>query len=90
MSGTPKITIAALEKQVMEKEGIRIVARAPKDMEVDPYPFQRRATGNTSIAALKRNRLDKALNNIPYEIVGGNGVNPHGKTSLDSMRESYS
>lgn len=88
MSEDKKVSASEFEDQFQDVEGIRIVLRVPEDTEVDPYPFKRQATGKTSLAEFKRNRLSQ-LGTISYEIVAGDGSSPHGKTNLDSIRESY-
>ncbi|AWI50666.1 hypothetical protein DDU33_03785 [Actinobacillus porcitonsillarum] len=84
-------SVAELEKQIFEKEGVTVVIRAPSNVQVDNYPYERKLADNKNLADL-RDRIDKAIGNreLDYSIVLGDGNSlPHGRTNMSTARDSY-
>ena len=85
-----KISTTDLERQIFEKEEIRVVIRAPKNAEFDPYTYDRKAASNTSITDWCNNRLKPILGDeYDADIIDGYGNNPHGRTKIEKVRNSY-
>lgn len=86
----PKVTTTDLERQIFELEEIKVVVRGKKDTQFDPYNYSRKAAVNTSITEWYNTRLKPILgNDYDAEIVDGNGNNPHGRTNIETVRNSY-
>lgn len=84
-------SVAELEKQIFEKEGITVVIRAPSNEKVDNYPYERKLADNKNISDL-RDRINKAIGSrgLDYSIVLGDGnALPHGRTNMSTARDSY-
>lgn len=86
-------SISELEKQIFEKEGVTVVFRANSNTQVYNYPFERKLAENKNVTDL-RDRIDRTLNknnsNIEYSIVLGDGNSlPHGRTNMNTARDSY-
>lgn len=84
-------SVAELEKQIFEKEGVTVVVRAPSNEQVDKYPYERKLADNKNISDL-RDRVNKAIGDkgLEYSIVLGDGNSlPHGRTNMSTARDSY-
>lgn len=75
------------EEAFWDVEGIVIVLRCDEDTDVGDYQYQRAAAGDTTLSELRRGRL--ADLEVPYVIHDGDVEQPHGRTRLSSIRESY-
>jgi hypothetical protein len=80
---------ADLEQAVFELEEVRIVVRAPLNAELGDFKYDRKAAGNTSITDWLEQRIKPLLNGHPVAVVGGTGAYPHGRTRMDTLRDSY-
>jgi hypothetical protein len=85
-----EISVAELEKKILEIEEITVVIRAPSDTRLKDYPFERKAAGNTTVSEWKDTRLNKVLEGkFEAVIIDGGHVPPHGRTKMDTLRKSY-
>ncbi len=84
-----KVTATDLERQIFELEEIRVVIRSNKNTEYSPYNYSRKAATNTSITEWYNTRLKPLLGGNEADIVDGNGNNPHGRTNIETVRNSY-
>lgn len=75
------------EDKFYSVEGIVIVLRCDPAQEVANYEYIRAASGDATLAELRQGRL--AILDVPYVIHNGDVVEPHGKTRLSSIRDSY-
>ena len=86
-------SIYDIERQVFEKEGIRIVIRSNGVGVVLPdYNFQRQASGNTRLSDFLENRINPILDErkLSYSVISGDGhASVHGHTKLEKLRDSY-
>lgn len=89
MKNDKKISATDLESQVFEKEQIRVVIRAHSDERFEPYTFERKAANNTSVSDWMENRLRKCIGDADAEIIKGDGTRPHGRTNMETLRNSY-
>lgn len=85
----PKVTATDLERQIFELEEIRVVIRSKKNTEFDAYEYSRKAATNTSITEWYNTRLKPLLGDCDADIIDGNGNNPHGRTNIENVRNSY-
>ena len=85
-----KISATDLERQIFEKEEIRVVIRARKNEEFEEYVYDRKAATNTSMTDLYNNRLKPILGDkYDADIIDGYGNNLHGRTKFEKVRNSY-
>lgn len=85
-----KVSATDLERQIYEKEEIRVVIRVPKNNTFDEYGYDRKAAANTSITDWYYTRLKPILGEgIDADIIDGTGANPHGRTQIEKVRRSY-
>ena len=78
-----------IERQVFELEEIRVVIRAPKNELLDAYNYLRKTPASTSVTEWYSNRLKPLLGNYEAEIIDGRGNIPHGRTNIETVRNSY-
>ncbi|HGM7842695.1 TPA: hypothetical protein ACKQH2_005135 [Serratia marcescens] len=86
-------SIFDFERQVFEREGVRIIVRSD-DMDIDlpNYDYQRQASGGTRLSDFLDNRICPVLtpSNLTCSIISGDGnASVHGNTKLETLRESY-
>lgn len=85
-----KISATDLERQIFEKEEIRVVIRVRKNEEFEEYAYDRKAASNTSMTDWYNNRLKPILGDkYDADIIDGYGNNPHGRTKFEKVRNSY-
>lgn len=78
-----------LEDQIWTLEGIRVVIRAPKNVQFSPYNYSRKLSATSSITDWINGRLKPIIGDYGFSIIDGNGEIPHGRTSMDTLRKSY-
>jgi len=83
-----KISIAALEKQVWNVEGVRLVVRAPSRTAVKPYQYEKAASSKWRYSQLET-RIEKSTNGFEYVITDGRGDIPPRNSTLSRIRKSY-
>lgn len=85
-----KVSATDLERQIFEKEEIRVVIRAPRNASFDEYSYERKAAANTSITDWYNTRLKPILGEgCDADVIDGYGTNPHGRTGIERVRNSY-
>ncbi len=84
-----KVSVSELEEQIFSKEGVRIVIRAAKGIAFDSYIYKNKADARTSITNWYMTRVKPILGDFEGTVIDGNGDIPHGRTSMQSVRESY-
>ncbi len=82
-------TVAEFEEQVRELEEVVIVIRAPVSAEVQAYDYGRKASGKTSVTEWLDTRVKDKINGLPYVVLGGEYSSVHGRTKLETLRQSY-
>ncbi|MEG2164628.1 MAG: hypothetical protein RRY55_09175 [Bacteroidales bacterium] len=78
-----------MEREIFEIEEIRVVIRAEKSKLFDNYSYQRKAAGNTSITDWYNTRLKPLISAYEATVIDGNGNVPHGRTNIETVRDSY-
>ncbi|WP_418599179.1 hypothetical protein [Phascolarctobacterium faecium] len=84
-----KVSASELERQIFEKEEIKVVIRAPRSQMFNSYDFQRKSASNTSISEWLETRIKPLLEDSEIEIIKGDGSSPHGRTNIENVRSSY-
>ncbi|QOV66523.1 hypothetical protein [Kosakonia pseudosacchari] len=86
-------SIYDFERQVFEKEGVRIVIRSNgHGIDLPDYGYQRQASDSTRLSDFLANRIDTVLNehDLSCSVVSGDGnASVHGNTKLERLRDSY-
>lgn len=81
------------ERQVFEKEGVRVIVRSNgTGVDIPDYSYVRQASDNTRLSDFIENRIAPCLNsqNLSFSIVAGDGnASVHGNTKLEKIRDSY-
>ena len=78
------------EDRVWAVEGIRIVLRCDATQEVGSYDYTNAMGQTTSITDWLKGRVTPNLKNIQAEVVAGNGVQPHGRSLVRTVKSGYS
>jgi len=84
-----KITVRELEAKVFALEDVVLVIRAPASTLVNDYTYERKAAGTSSVSDYVEGRLKPCLGDHEYAIINGDHVQPHGRTRLSTLRDSY-
>ena len=84
-----KVTVGEFEKKIDEIEGVSVLIRMPSTTMVPDYPFQRAAPKNMSVSTFKELRISKLVGDCEVVIVDGSHRQPHGRTKMATLRESY-
>ena len=83
------MTVQELEDKVWAQDGIRMVIRAASTAKVGDYSQKNAAQGNWRITQFIEKRISPLIGSKQLVILEGNGEEPHGRTLLSSIRESY-
>lgn len=83
------ISATELERQIFELEEIRVVIRNNKTTQYSSYNYTRKAASNTSITDWYMTRLKPIIGEDEAVVIDGNGNTPHGRTNIETVRNSY-
>lgn len=89
MSEKKLVPIYVFEQQVSNLEEVSITVRAPGGDLVPEYPYSRKAAGNVSVKEWLETRVTPLIPKLDVTITNGYGENPHGRTKMDTVRNSY-
>ena len=81
--------VEELEDKVWSMDGIRIVVRASSRTQVQDYNHRNAAQATWRITQFLDKRIAPLLDGQEIVVLMGDGEQPHGKTLLKSIRESY-
>lgn len=84
-----QISVRELEAKILELEEIVVVIRAPTSTNVNDYEYERKAAGSTSVTDYVDGRLKPCIGDLEFTIINGDHNSPHGRTKLNTLRESY-
>lgn len=84
-----EVSVSEFERQVFDKEEIRIVVRSQKEGRVSRYPYERKASLATTITDLLDNRIKPLICGAEVIVINGEGLQPHGRTKVETVRSSY-
>ena len=83
------VPASELERQIVQLEEIKVVIRCPRNQLFPAYNYQRKAAGNTSVTEWLEARIKPLIGTAEVDVIKGDGNAPHGRTLLDTVRESY-
>lgn len=89
MSDEKKVSTTELERQIFEKEEIKVVIRAARGEMFPSYPYQRKMSQNSTVTEWTDSRIKPLLGDTEFEIVRGDGNSPHGRSKMETVRNSY-
>ena len=78
-----------IEKAVMDLEEVRIVIRAGQNASLGDYEYGRKAAGTASVSEWLQQRIFPILNGSEVTVIDGTGAVPHGRTRMDTLRDTY-
>lgn len=78
-----------IEQAVFDLEEVRIVIRGDRRADFPDYDYDRKAAGNSSIADWLDQRIKPLIGDHHVVVIDGTGALPHGRTRMDTLRESY-
>ena len=83
------VPASELERQIFEVEEVRVIIRAPRSSTFPPYPYQRKSSSSTSVSDWLEQRIKPLLGEIQVDVIKGDGNCPHGRTNMETLRNSY-
>ncbi|MPW29310.1 hypothetical protein F9L16_09895 [Agarivorans sp. B2Z047] len=79
-----------LSRQIFELEQIRVVILAHPGELFRPYPFNKCSGFTNRVYDVLERRLRPILGETQYVVVSGTGeVNPHGRSTMGTIRGTY-
>lgn len=81
--------VREFEDAVLRIEEVVIRIRAPMNQEVEDYDFIRQTGLNMSVKDWIGGRLSPRLGDLEVAIIDGHFQQPHGKTTMRTLRTSY-
>ena len=83
------MTVWEFEQAVWQREGIRIVIRAPHNAAVGDYRYERAAAERMRLSQLLENRIWELVGDHEVAVIRGDGEHPPGHIGLRRLRASY-
>lgn len=81
--------ISEIESKAWTMDGIRIVIRTGESKDANDYTHKNAAQGSWSVTKYLDSRIRPLIGSREVIVLLGNGEQPHGRTLLNSVRESY-
>ncbi|KMO39292.1 hypothetical protein VQ02_10140 [Methylobacterium variabile] len=83
------MTPLELEQTILDLEEVRIVVRAPLNVQLGDYNYSRKAAGTASIAEWIEQRVAPIVGDYPVAVVDGSGISPNRRTKMATIRGTY-
>ena len=83
------MTVQELEDKGWALDGIRIVVRASVNTKVQDYRHKNAAQASWRITQFIEKRVQPLLKKQEVVVLMGDGEEPHGRTLLSSIKDSY-
>lgn len=81
--------ISEIEEKAWSMDGIRLIIRGDESEEVYDYVQKSAAQSNWNVTKYLDSRIKPLIGDMDVVVVLGNGEQPHGRTLLSSVRDSY-
>lgn len=78
-----------IENKAWSMDGIRIIIRVKESKDLQDYTHKNAAQGSWSVTKYLESRIKPLIGSNEVVVLLGNGEQPHGRTLLSSVRESY-
>ncbi|MCG5517430.1 MULTISPECIES: hypothetical protein [unclassified Ectothiorhodospira] len=82
--------IREIENKAWSMDGIRIVIRGNENEDLGEYTQKNAAQANWSVTKYLDTRIKPLIGGHAAIVLMGDGEQPHGRTLLSSVRDSYS
>jgi len=83
------MNVITFEEKVWEVDQIRVVIRASWNTEIGDFDWKNKAADNSSVTNWLNNRIFPKIANLSAIVIEGTGQQPHGRKSLEKVRNSY-
>lgn len=83
------MTVQEFEDKVWQQDQVRVVVRASSGQEVSEYEYTNAAQANWSVTKFLQQRIQPHIGDLEVIVLEGDGEEPHGRTLLSSIRNSY-
>lgn len=87
--GRPLVNIRDIENKAWSMDGVRIVIRGDENSELEDYNQQNAAQASWSTKKYLDSRIKPLIGDHDVIVLMGDGEQPHGRTLLSSVRDSY-
>ncbi len=84
-----RVSVSELEQKIFELEEVRVVIRKKREGQVSNYDYKRKASATTSVTDLIETRIKPLIGDADVVVVNGQGLQPHGRTKVETVRNSY-
>ncbi len=81
--------LGEFEQRIWELEGIRIVVRGEKNLDVEDYDYKYAAIETWTLTRLLKQHIQGRIGNRPVTVIRGDGEIPNGRVNLRTLRGSY-
>ena len=89
MKGEEEMTVQEFEDKVWQQDQVRVVVRAPSGQQVSEYNYTNAAQANWNLTKFLQQRIQPQIGDLEVITLESNGEEPHGRTLLSSIRNSY-
>ena len=83
------MNIGDFEDAVRAVDRIRVVIRAGTNIQVRSFTWKNGAPEGQSLTDYVRNRIQSRVGDLEFSVIDGHGSEPHGRTLLRNIRQSY-
>ena len=81
--------IYEIENKAWSMDGVRIIIRGPENEELGNYSQRNAAQAGWSVTKYLDARIKPLVGDKEVTVILGDGEQPHGRTLLSSVRDSY-
>ena len=81
--------IHEIENKAWSMDGVRIIIRGAENEDLDDYTQRNAAQANWSVTKYIDARIKPLIGDKEVIVLLGDGEQPHGRTLLSSVRDSY-
>ncbi|WP_251424058.1 hypothetical protein [Veillonella agrestimuris] len=83
------VSVKELESRISKIENIFIKIQAEEDVLLPDYPYSIKFNGLRIVSEWIDTRIKPLLGSIPFKVLDGNGIVPHGNMRMENLRKTY-
>ncbi len=83
------MNVGEFEDAVRAVDRIRVVIRAGRNIQVEDFTWANGASEGQSLTDYMRIRIQPRIGDLEFSVIDGHGSEPHGRTLLRNIRQSY-
>ena len=83
------MNVGDFEDAVRAVDRIRVVIRAARNIQIGGFTWANGAPEGQSLTVYTRNRIQTRVGDLEFSVIDGHGSEPHGRTLLRNIRQSY-